>query len=86
MQQSKSTVRVLVATGRCWGRIIGEDSGVGACQLCVETCPEVFEKPLSNRCASVRPDVDPTPYLARVRQAAKVCPVNAIHLVKSGYA
>lgn len=84
MRQSKSTYRVLVEAGRCWGRMIGEDSGDGACQLCVEACPEVFEKSLPSRCANVRPGVDPTPYLARVRQAANVCPVNAIHLVKSG--
>jgi ferredoxin len=82
MKQSKSRLHVLVATAGCWGRVIGEDSDEGACQLCVEMCPDVFEKPLANRCAQVRPGVDPTPYVARIRQAAKVCPVNAIHLVK----
>ena len=84
MRQSKSRFRVLVVTDTCWGRIVGEDSGEGACQLCVESCPEVFEKNVPNQCATIRPGVDPTPYLARVRRAAKDCPVNAIHLVKSG--
>lgn len=82
MRQLKSTLRVFIEPGRCWGRTIGEDNDEGACRQCVETCPEVFEKSLPNQCANVRPGVDPTPYLARVRRAAKVCPVNAIHLVK----
>ena len=85
MRRSKSWFRVLVRTGTRWGRNIGEDSGEGACQLCVESCPEIFEKSLPNRCATVRPGVDPTPYLARIRRVAKACPVNAIHLVRSGY-
>ena len=78
---SRSALHVSVEPGRCWGRIIGEDSDEGACRFCVDACPEVFEKPLPNQCARVRADVDPTQHVARVRQAVEICPVNAIFLV-----
>lgn len=78
--------RVVIKPDRCWGRVVGEDSDQGACQLCVETCPEVFEKPLANRCAQVRPSIDTAQYVARIRQAVDACPVAAIHLVKNGRA
>lgn len=82
MEESNFTLRVVVEPGRCWGSIIGEDSDQGACRLCVETCPDVFEKPLTNRCAHVRLGVDPGRYVVRVLQAIEACPVNAIHLLK----
>lgn len=75
-------LRVVVEPGRCWGSIIGEDSDQGACRLCVETCPEVFEKPLANRCAHVRPGVDPGRHVAQILRTVEACPVDAIHLVK----
>jgi len=78
---SRSALHVLVEPGRCWGRIIGEDTDEGACRLCVDACPEVFKKPLPNQCAGVRAGVDPTPHVARIRQAAEICPVNAIFLM-----
>lgn len=82
MGETDFTLRVVVEPGRCWGSIIGEDSDQGACRLCVETCPDVFEKPLTNRCAHVRLGVDPGLYIAQVLQAVEACPVNAIHLLK----
>lgn len=75
-------LRVVVEPGRCWGSIIGEDSDQGACGLCVEICPEVFEKPLASRCAHVLPGVDPGRYVAQILRAVEACPVDAIHLVK----
>ena len=82
VEELNFVLRVVVEPGRCWGSVIGEDSDQGACRLCVETCPDVFEKPLTNRCAHVRLGVDPGPYIAQVLQAVEACPVNAIHLVK----
>lgn len=83
MGELNLTLQVVVETGRCWGRVIGEDSDQGACQLCVETCPEVFEKPLANRCAQVRPGIDAAQYVARIRKVAESCPVGAIHVEKN---
>ena len=82
MGELNFALRVVVEPGRCWGSIIGEDSAQGACRLCVETCPEVFEKPLANRCAHVRPWVDPARYVAQILRAVEDCPVDAIHLLK----
>jgi len=73
-----ATYTASIAPNACWGRIVGEDSGGGACQLCVEICPEVFEKPVANRCARIRSNVKLAPYASRIRQAAEGCPVNAI--------
>lgn len=83
MGRPNFALQVVVEPDRCWGRVAGEDSDQGACQLCVETCPEVFEKLLANRCAEVRPGIDAAQYLARIRQALERCPVGAIHLVKN---
>ena len=82
MKASGPAFRVFVEPGCCWGCIIGEDSDQGACELCVMACPEVFEKPLPKRCARVRPGVDPTPYLGRIRRAIWSCPSDAIRLVR----
>jgi len=73
-----ATYTAWIAPNACWGRIVGEDSGGGACQLCVEICPEVFEKPVANRCARIRSNVKLALYASRIRQAAEGCPVNAI--------
>lgn len=62
--------------------IVGEDSGAGACQLCVELCPEVFEKPFHSSCARVRPDAVPALHMACVAEAARHCPVEAIRITK----
>ena len=69
-----------IAPDACWGRIVGEDSGGSACQMCVEICPEVFEKPVANRCARVRSNAKLALYASRIRQAAEGCPVNAIEV------
>lgn len=82
MGKANFTLRVVVELGRCWGSIIGEDSDQGACRLCVETCPEIFEKPVAHRCARVRPGVDPGRFIAQVYHAVEDCPVNAIHVVR----
>ncbi len=74
---------VFIEPGECWGRIVGEDSDTGACQVCVEMCPEVFEKPGANRCARTRSDVDPAAYAGRVYQVAQCCPVDAIRITNS---
>lgn len=60
---------------------MGEDSGAGACQICVEICPEVFEKPAPDHCARARLDVNPGAYAAEVRHAARTCPVDAIRVI-----
>lgn len=86
MAKPNFALRALVEPDRCWGRVVGEDSDQGACQLCVETCPEVFEKPLANRCAQVRPTIDAAQYVARIRRVVKICPVGAIRLVKNSRA
>ena len=70
--------RVSIAPDACWGRVVGEDSSGGACQMCVEICPSIFEKPVANRCARVRSNVRLALYASRIRQAAEGCPVNAI--------
>ena len=82
MRELNLPLRVAVEPARCWGSIIGEDSDQGACRLCIEICPEVFEKPLANRCAHVRPGVDPARYVAQILRTVEACPVDAIHLVK----
>jgi ferredoxin len=48
--------------------------------MCVEICPEVFEKPVANQCARVRSDANPALYVSRIREAAESCPVNAIEI------
>lgn len=74
----RRTFSVSVMQGVCWGKITGDDNDQGACSLCVDICPEVFEKPYPNQCAQVRPDVDLAPYLVRIRRAVRMCPAQAI--------
>ena len=49
-----------------------------ACELCTETCPEVFE--MGDGIAVVKVDVVPEGAEERARQAADECPVDAIAL------
>jgi ferredoxin len=74
IEPSESRTWVVVERGRCFGRLVGEDSGRGACALCVDACPEIFAKPLDNRPACVRLGIDPAPHLARIREAIQQCP------------
>jgi ferredoxin len=76
--EDKRILNAVVNPGKCWGSNVGEDSGVGACQLCVDICPEVFEKPIANFCAFVRPEVDLLSHESEIQQAARNCPVEAI--------
>jgi ferredoxin len=83
MSEGLCILTAAVEIGQCWGRVVSEDSGTGACDLCVQICPEVFEKPMANRCARVRAGVDLATYTDRVVRAARRCPVNAIHVTPS---
>ena len=47
-----------------------------ACELCVETCPKVFE--MGSDMAQVLVDEVPAEFEEAVRQAAEECPVEAI--------
>lgn len=78
MESTALEILVSIEPGDCWGKIIGEDSGSGACDLCVQICPAVFEKPAPDQCARVRPNADVTGYAEQVRLAAQSCPVDAI--------
>jgi ferredoxin len=49
-----------------------------ACELCVETCPEVFE--MGEEIAQVRIQKVPPEYEDETREAAEQCPVSAIIL------
>ncbi len=80
---NRGIFQVTIIPGQCWGRKVGEDSGVGACRLCVEICPEVFEKPIVNFGAFVRPDADFAPYGNKIHRAALDCPVEAITVTLS---
>lgn len=64
----------------CWGQYIGEDSDAGACQVCVELCPAVFEKPAPDECARVRPNAIFEQHSDLIVQAARRCPVNGIRV------
>ena len=46
------------------------------CELCAETCPEVFE--MQNDTAGVKVDVVPPEEEETCQQAAEECPVEAI--------
>jgi len=46
------------------------------CELCIETCPEVFE--MQNDTAVTKVDVVPTEAEETCQQAAEECPVEAI--------
>ena len=47
-----------------------------ACELCVETCPEVFE--MGSNIAQVKVDKVPEELEDTTREAAEDCPVSAI--------
>ncbi|MBI4164527.1 MAG: ferredoxin [Acidobacteria bacterium] len=79
-EKRRRRLQVLIEPGSCWGKNVAEDSGTGACQTCVEICPEVFEKPAPDRCARTRPGVNPRLYARLVFRAAQWCPVNAIRV------
>jgi ferredoxin len=74
------TYQVVVDCETCWGRLVGEDSQEESCRLCADCCPEVFEKPSRGACARTRPDVDPSRFLCRVRDAIGLCPTGSIEL------
>jgi ferredoxin len=48
-----------------------------ACNLCVDTCPEVFDLP--DDIAVVKEGVDYSEYEDGIREAAESCPVEVIH-------
>ena len=48
------------------------------CELCIETCPEIFE--MQNDVAIASLDVIPVDAVESARQAAEECPVEAISL------
>jgi ferredoxin len=50
-----------------------------ACELCVETCPEVFDMG-ENGIAVVKVDTIPADQEDKAKEAAEVCPVEAIIL------
>ena len=58
--------------------IVDEDACIG-CELCVDTCPEVFQM---NDDGFSEPIVDPIPSEAQdcAQEAADVCPVTAIEI------
>ena len=78
--ETKRTLWVVIIPGRCWGSNVCEDTSLGACQLCVDLCPEVFEKPIVNFSAFVRPDADLARYQNKIRHVALSCPVEAIEV------
>ena len=75
-------LEIVIEPGECWGRLLCEDSGAGACCLCVELCPEVFEKPFANRCARVRANSKFWKYADQIEEAVVQCPVNGIKVVR----
>jgi ferredoxin len=55
--------------------VVDQDTCTG-CELCIETCPEIFE--MENDTAGVKVDVVPSESEETCRQAAEECPVEAI--------
>ena len=49
-----------------------------ACELCVDTCPEIFE--MGDDTATVKVDTVPEDQEDCVREAAENCPVEAIQI------
>ena len=49
-----------------------------ACELCVETCPEVFE--MGDNVAVVKVDPIPSEAEEKAKEAAEACPTTAIVL------
>jgi hypothetical protein len=80
--ETERILGAVIIPGRCWGSNVCEDTGLGACQLCVDLCPEVFAKPIVNFTAFVRPDADLAPYEDKIRQVALCCPVEAIEVTQ----
>jgi ferredoxin len=56
---------------------IDEETCIG-CELCAETCPEVFET--TDDKASVKVDEVPEDVIESCREAAENCPVEAIQI------
>ena len=57
---------------------VDEDLCTG-CNLCVDTCPEVFE--MGETVAVVKVDVVPVELEDKAREAAEGCPVEAIEVI-----
>ena len=57
--------------------IVDSETCIG-CELCVETCPEVFE--MDGDIAVVKLDPAPEDCVETCRTAAEDCPVDAIRL------
>jgi ferredoxin len=55
--------------------VVDQDSCTG-CELCIETCPEVFE--MQDDTAVAKVDAVPAEAEATCREAAEDCPVEAI--------
>lgn len=68
--------RVIIDVSRCWSH------DPPACDLCVQACPEVLEKPLPNAPARVRRDAEIGRHLSKVREAMRICPTSAILLAE----
>ncbi|MFW6164236.1 MAG: ferredoxin [Planctomycetota bacterium] len=51
-----------------------------ACGTCPEVCPEVFELPDDAEVARVKVDEVPSALVAKAREAAEECPVDAISI------
>ncbi|MBI4219587.1 MAG: ferredoxin [Chloroflexi bacterium] len=80
MSARDRVVGVSIDAGACWGRYVSEDSEIGACQVCVELCPAVFEKPVANECARVRPHARYENQAGLIALAAGRCPMNGIRV------
>lgn len=52
------------------------EEGCTACELCVDTCPEVFELPDDE--AVVKEGVDYSKYEDEIKESAEECPVEVI--------
>ena len=59
---------------------VDKDTCTG-CELCVETCPEVFEMDDDNF-AQAKVDEVPSEAVKTCRQAADECPVEAIAIIE----
>jgi ferredoxin len=57
--------------------IVNKDTCIG-CELCVESCPEVFV--MDGNVAKAKVDEVPAEFESACREAAKDCPVEAISI------
>jgi ferredoxin len=57
--------------------VVDQDTCTG-CELCIETCPEVFE--MQDDTAVAKVDVVPPEVEGTCREAAEECPVEAISI------